>query len=92
MNANEVYSEYREQIAHQNKATIRRRFADLYISRDYLRAIRARVEAVGHTEVANSLHQGAWRRINLHDDYGSADQMLFVEAVLDCFGIAGLRF
>ena len=42
--------------------------------------------------LANNLRQGAERRLNLHDDPGSAEQMHFCADVVMAHGVRGLAF
>jgi hypothetical protein len=85
-----------------SKRQIRAEFVALYVrsepapydvtGHDWLLRLVASAEREGAEQVAHDLIRGAWRREELHDDWGSGAQMRFAADVLLAHGARGLLF
>lgn len=84
-------------VAQMSKREVRQMFRELGIVHDgedrwYLQGLRGSCERRGDDEVIIDLITGGLRRLHVHDDPGSADQMLFCAEVIRIFGARGLGF
>jgi hypothetical protein len=101
MDVSGTYDEHFTYCATARKQDIRRSMRDLFLrgeatsydatGHDWLLGVKASADRDAEECRAN-LFSGAFRRAEIHDDPGSADQMLFCAAVIAVFGPRGLLF